>query len=88
MTCARPKTLYGRPLTGSMLARLACEYCRAMNDNQTPTIKSAWDRVADQQCEEAVDKAVELYVVAVRLLLLVCEVVGIQGGILCSVACV
>jgi hypothetical protein len=59
-----------------------------MNDNQTPTIKSAWDRVADQQCEEAVDKAVELYVVAVRLLLLVCEVVGIQGGILCSVACV
>ena len=53
-----------------------------MNDNQTPTIKSAWDRVADQQCEEAVDKAVELYV-AVRVLLLVCVVVGIQGASAC-----
>ena len=60
VTNARPKTLYGRPLTGAMLARLACEYCRAMNDNQTPTIRSAWDRVADQQCEEAVEKAVAL----------------------------
>ena len=61
MTSARPKCLYGRPLTGGMLARLACEYCRAMNDNQTPTIRSAWDRVADQQCEDAAEAAVALY---------------------------
>ena len=32
-----------------MLATLAQEYCSALNDNQTPTIQSAWDRVAAQQ---------------------------------------
>jgi hypothetical protein len=58
---AKPKCLYGRPLTGAMLARLAVEYCNAMNDNQTPTIRNAWDRVAEQQCEQAVDKAFTKY---------------------------
>jgi hypothetical protein len=61
VTSARPKMMYGRAINGAMLARLAQEYCSAMNDNQTLTIRSAFDRVADQQCEEAVDKALDAY---------------------------
>lgn len=48
---AKPKSLYGNDITGSMLAELAEAYISAFNDNSAPTISSAWDRVVDKQCE-------------------------------------
>jgi hypothetical protein len=54
LVCARVRALYRRGLS-------AQEYCRAMNDNEVPVIRSAWDRVAEQQCEDAVETAVLLY---------------------------
>lgn len=57
----KPKTLYGQSINGSMLANLADIYCSALNTNQAPTIKNAWERVAETQCQDACDKAVELY---------------------------
>lgn len=58
---AAPKSLYGRPLSGAMFATLVQEYCSAMNDDRAPIIKSAWDRVADQQCRDAVEVGVGVY---------------------------
>lgn len=62
----RPKTLYGKPLNGAMLASLAVAYCNALNSNQAPTISTAWDRVVDTQCQDAVEGAVNLYVTRMR----------------------
>ena len=58
----RPKALYGKPLNGAMLASLADAYVAALNSGGTPTISSAWDRVVDTQCSDAVDSAVAAYV--------------------------
>jgi hypothetical protein len=57
----KPKSLFGRPLNGAMLAQLAEIYCTALNSNETPMIRNAWERVADQQCQKAVDKATDAY---------------------------
>lgn len=57
----RPKQLYGRPLTGSMLAGLASAYVTALNTTGTPTISTAWDRVVDGQCGEAVEAGMAIY---------------------------
>ncbi len=51
----KPKSMYGRPLSGSMLASLADIYCTALNENKAPEIRGAWERVAEQQCQEAAD---------------------------------
>lgn len=58
---ARPKTMYGKALNGSMLASLAMAYCTALNTNAVPTISTAWDRVVDSQCSDAVEAAAQLY---------------------------
>ena len=58
---ARPKSLYGKPLNGAMLGSLAEAYCAALNSGSTPTISTAWDRVVDSQCGEAVEGAVRAY---------------------------
>lgn len=57
----RPKTLYGQPLNGAMLANLAQQYVSALNDNKTPTISTAWDRVIQSQCAEALDASLRKY---------------------------
>ena len=34
-------------------------YVAAMNEGNTPTIATAWTRVVEAQCEEAVEKAIQ-----------------------------
>lgn len=58
---AKPKVLFGKPVNGAMLASLARIYCDALNSNTAPEIRNAWERVAEQQCQEAADRAVSLY---------------------------
>lgn len=65
-SAVRPKTMYGRPLNGAMISNLAATYAQALNENKAPTISTAWDRVVDKQCQEAVEKALERYMKAMR----------------------
>jgi Guanylate-binding protein, N-terminal domain/Guanylate-binding protein, C-terminal domain len=58
---ARPKTMFGRALTGPMLASLAEAYVTALNSGETPTISTAWDRVVERQAQEALEKGVGRY---------------------------
>jgi len=58
---ARPKTLFGKPLSGAMLASLAGAYVQALNSNSTPTISTAWDRVVDSQCADALEGSLNIY---------------------------
>lgn len=58
---ARPKTLFGQPLTGSMLVELARAYTEAINENKAPTISTAWERVVESRCAEAVDAAMAVF---------------------------
>ena len=51
------KTMYGKNLVGKNLATLARVYVDSMNEGTTPTIATAWTRVVEAQCEEAVEKA-------------------------------
>ena len=60
-TTVRPKSLYGNSVNGSMLAHLAQVYCSALNSNQAPSLRTAWERVAEQQCQDALEKAVAVY---------------------------
>jgi hypothetical protein len=68
-TAARPKSLYGKPLTGAMLASLAAAYVTALNSNATPTIATAWDRVVDTQGADAVEAGIAAYAGRMRELL-------------------
>jgi Guanylate-binding protein, N-terminal domain/Guanylate-binding protein, C-terminal domain len=61
-TSVKPKTMFGKPLNGSMLASLAIAYVNAINSGSAPTIATAWDRVVDVQCGDAVDLAKKAYV--------------------------
>jgi len=58
---ARPKMMKGASLSGANLASLAKAYVTAINDGQTPTISTAWERVVQSQCQDAVAAAVALY---------------------------
>jgi hypothetical protein len=58
---ARPKMLFGQPLTGAMLADLTIAYVDALNDNKAPTISTAWERVVDSRCAEAFDSAMQAF---------------------------
>jgi hypothetical protein len=66
---ARPKALYGRALSGAMLASLAGAYVAALNSSATPTIASAWDRVVDAQSADALEGASAAYARRMRELL-------------------
>lgn len=63
---ARAKSLYGKPLSGAMLASLATAYVQALNSNAAPTISTAWDRVVEQQCADAVEGALHTYTSRLR----------------------
>jgi hypothetical protein len=67
----RPKTMYGKPLNGAMLGSLAEAYVAALNKGGTPTISTAWDRVVDTQCQDAVDGGLHAYVTRMQELLVV-----------------
>lgn len=58
---AKPKMLFGKPLNGSMYVNLVGSYVEALNSGKAPVISSAWSRVVQAQCEEALQAAVELY---------------------------
>ena len=58
---ARPKELFGQPVSGCMLGELAQQYVDAINDSRAPVISSAWKRVVESQCSKAVGAAVEAY---------------------------
>ncbi|EQC38513.1 hypothetical protein SDRG_04220 [Saprolegnia diclina VS20] len=58
---ASPKSLFGKALNGAMFTNLAKSYIEALNSGKAPVISSAWSRVVQAQCEDAVDDAVEQY---------------------------
>ncbi|OQR92603.1 guanylate-binding protein [Thraustotheca clavata] len=58
---AQPKALFGKALNGAMFTNLAKSYVEALNSGKAPVISSAWSRVVQAQCEDAVDEAVEMY---------------------------
>jgi len=57
----RKKSLYGNTLTGTTLAHLVVAYSDALNSGSAPVISSAWERVVDAQCAEAVTSGLEAY---------------------------
>ncbi len=58
---ARPKIMFGQPVSGGMLAALAQQYVDAINDSKAPVISSAWQRVVEAQCNKAVEAALAAY---------------------------
>jgi hypothetical protein len=57
----QPKMLYGNVLNGAMLANLAQTYTEAFNTGKAPVISSAWGRVVQTQCEDALEDALSGY---------------------------
>lgn len=58
---AKPKMMFGKPLNGSMYVNLVQSYVEALNSGKAPVISSAWSRVVQAQCEDALRDAIELY---------------------------
>ena len=56
-----PKTLQGKPMSGSMFSTLTKTYVEAMNADGVPTITTAWDHVAKTETKAAMARAVESY---------------------------
>lgn len=63
---AKPKILFGQALDGPMLASLAEAYVEALNQQGTPVISTAWDRVVEGQCREAAEKGLKVYQEAMK----------------------
>ena len=61
LTTLPKKTVRGRVLTGPMLATLAKTYVGAINDNGVPTISTAWEHMAENECREGLAEATEKY---------------------------
>merc|ERR1719460_1195436 len=60
-TSLKPKKIDGGVVTGPMLARLASEYCNAINGSVVPTIQSAWTSVVQHQLRLCLKDAVQAY---------------------------
>ena len=60
-TALRPKQMMGKTLNGEMLAVLTKSYVDALNSGAAPTISSAWERVVQGQCSDALRSAVLHY---------------------------
>ncbi|KAG7380143.1 hypothetical protein PHYPSEUDO_007688 [Phytophthora pseudosyringae] len=58
---AKPKSMFGKPLNGAMFANLAGSYVEALNSGKAPVISSAWSRVVQAQCHDALEDAVDRY---------------------------
>ncbi|KAF4319773.1 hypothetical protein BBO99_00005397 [Phytophthora kernoviae] len=63
---AKPKTMFGKPLNGAMFVNLAGSYVEALNSGKAPVISSAWSRVVQAQCHDALEDAVEQYKTELR----------------------
>jgi hypothetical protein len=57
----QPKMLYGKLVNGAMFANLATTYVEAFNTGKAPVISSAWGRVMQTQCEEALEETTKMY---------------------------
>lgn len=58
---AKPKMLFGKALNGAMYTNLVKSYVEALNSGKAPVISSAWSRVVQAQCDDALADAVALY---------------------------
>lgn len=58
---AKPKMLYGKMLNGAMFVNLVKSYVEALNSGKAPVISSAWSRVVQAQCDDALHDAIEAY---------------------------
>lgn len=58
---ARPKTIDGKTLSGSMFGGLVRSYVKAINEGGVPTISSAWEGVSLQECVDAKEKSISTY---------------------------
>ncbi|KAI9986632.1 hypothetical protein PInf_025585 [Phytophthora infestans] len=58
---AKPKSMFGKPLNGAMFVNLAGSYVEALNSGKAPVISSAWSRVVQAQCHDALEDAVKRY---------------------------
>lgn len=58
---AKPKMLFGKALNGAMYTNLVSSYVEALNSGKAPVISSAWSRVVQAQCDDALADAIELY---------------------------
>jgi hypothetical protein len=58
---AKPKSLYGQVLNGQMFVDLMRQYVNAINEGSVPTIHTAWESVAAQQCQRALEIAKKHY---------------------------
>ncbi|KAF1785251.1 GB1/RHD3-type guanine nucleotide-binding (G) domain [Phytophthora cactorum] len=63
---AKPKSMFGKPLNGAMFVNLAGSYVEALNSGKAPVISSAWSRVVQAQCHDALEDAVERYKAELR----------------------
>uniref|UniRef100_A0AAV1TBW6 Guanylate-binding protein n=1 Tax=Peronospora matthiolae TaxID=2874970 RepID=A0AAV1TBW6_9STRA len=63
---AKPKTMFGKSLNGAMFVNLAESYIEALNSGKAPVISSAWNRVVQAQCQDALEDAVECYKTEMR----------------------
>ncbi|KAJ0401444.1 hypothetical protein P43SY_001012 [Pythium insidiosum] len=60
-TALKPKQLMASALNGAMLVTLANSYVDAFNSGSTPVISSVWDRVLENQCEQALESAKQCF---------------------------
>ncbi|OWZ23223.1 Guanylate-binding protein [Phytophthora megakarya] len=58
---AKPKSMFGKPLNGAMFVNLASSYVEALNSGKAPVISSAWSRVVQAQCHDALEDAIDRY---------------------------
>lgn len=57
----KPKVLNGKFLTGEMLLELIHSYTEAVNKGSVPSIKSAWSYVCMNECQRAIQTALQEY---------------------------
>jgi type I site-specific restriction-modification system R (restriction) subunit len=58
---AVPKMYEGKALEGSAIVSMIVSYVEAINSDQFPTIKTAWEHISDDEGAFAYNKALEKY---------------------------
>lgn len=57
----KPKTLNGQVLTGSMLANMADNYVKSINNGAVPNIENAWSYICKNECNNAMSEALDTF---------------------------
>lgn len=60
-TTLKPKKMMSKALSGPMLVALAENYVAAFNSGEAPVISTAWDRVVESQCDQALEAAKQAF---------------------------